>query len=307
MEAATTTGPSRRLRRRAANPVPAPVRGAAYVLGRIAPGFAARIAERLFLRPPRKRTPSREASWIADAAPLRLRGAGRELAGWTVGDGPCVLLVHGWGGRGSQLAAFVGPLVDRGFRVVGFDAPGHGGSEGRRSSVPEMAAAVEEVGAQLGPLRAVVAHSLGCTVTTVALSKGFDAERCVYFAPPTELPYFTRGFCRLLGFGSGVARRMRQRVERRFDVRFDDLHAPRLARRLDVPLLIAHDRDDRDVPLAHAEELAWAWRDARLMTTRGLGHRAILRNPHVVRHAVDFIAEPADERVEAEAATGVSG
>jgi alpha-beta hydrolase superfamily lysophospholipase len=44
---------------------------------------------------------------------------------------------RGWGGRGAQLAAFVEPLLARGFSVVTLDAPAH------------------------PPVRAVVAHSLG--------------------------------------------------------------------------------------------------------------------------------------------------
>jgi pimeloyl-ACP methyl ester carboxylesterase len=269
----------------------APVKLLAGVTGRLAPGLAARIAESMFLRPPQGKAPPRERAWIASGRRLRFRSGGRRLSGWVVGDGPRVLLVHGWGGRGSQLGAFVAPLVDRGFEVVGFDAPGHGDSDGRRSSVPEMAVAVGDVALELGPLHAVVAHSLGTTATTIALARGTSIGRCVFVAPPTELPYFTRGFCELLGFGAGTARKMQQRVERRFGVRFDELQASRLAGDIHKPLLIVHDRDDGEVPLAHAEELARAWRDARLVTTRGLGHRAILLDPQIVRYAADFVAE----------------
>ena len=42
------------------------------------------------------------------------------------GEGPVVLLVHGWGGWRGQLGRFVAPLVDAGHRVVAVDAPGHG-------------------------------------------------------------------------------------------------------------------------------------------------------------------------------------
>jgi pimeloyl-ACP methyl ester carboxylesterase len=45
---------------------------------------------------------------------------------------------------------------------------------------------------------------------------------------------------------------------------------------------------DPDVPYDHGVEIARAWPGAELVTTSGLGHRAILRDPEVVRRAVDF-------------------
>jgi hypothetical protein len=42
----------------------------------------------------------------------------RRLPVYSWGSGPTILLAHGWSGRGSQLGAFVEPLVEQGFRLV---------------------------------------------------------------------------------------------------------------------------------------------------------------------------------------------
>ncbi|MCH2108975.1 MAG: hypothetical protein MK135_06570 [Polyangiaceae bacterium] len=55
----------------------------------------------------------------------------RQVRALQYGSGPQILLVHGWGGAGVQMAAFVDPLVERGYSVVVVDLPAHGGSEGR--------------------------------------------------------------------------------------------------------------------------------------------------------------------------------
>ena len=70
--------------------------------------------------------------------------AGQRLAVWSWGDGPTAILLHGWGGRSDQLAAFVPPLLAAGFSVVAPDAPGHGDSTGGTSSVLAFAAAIAE-------------------------------------------------------------------------------------------------------------------------------------------------------------------
>jgi pimeloyl-ACP methyl ester carboxylesterase len=56
-----------------------------------------------------------------------------------------------------------------------------------------------------------------------------------------------------------------------------------------APALVVHDRDDADVPYAHGAEIASAWPGAELLTTTGLGHRAVVRDPAVIRRTIDFL------------------
>src|SRR5262245_4564104 len=94
------------------------VLGAVSALSRMAPSLAARQAERLFLTPPRHAAPARESHVLAHARAVTVRVGERRLATWTWGAGPRILLVHGWGGRGGQMGAFVEPLVAEGFSVT---------------------------------------------------------------------------------------------------------------------------------------------------------------------------------------------
>jgi len=129
----------------------------------IAPGLAGRMARDLWFTVPPKlaATPLPPG---AEAFSVTVHGA--RVRGHVFGEGPAVYLVHGWGGRGSQLAAFVEPLVASGHRVVLFDAPSHGDSDAgvagpRRTHGVELGQALDAVFARFGPAEAVVAHSLG--------------------------------------------------------------------------------------------------------------------------------------------------
>ena len=106
---------------------------------------------------------------------------------WSWGEGPTVLLVHGWNGRATQLGAFVEPLLARGYRVVAFDAIGHGESAGKQSSLPEFANCIRQIADELGGVYAIVAHSLGGAATTFALAYGLRAERLVYVSHPPPI------------------------------------------------------------------------------------------------------------------------
>src|SRR5690606_892478 len=104
-------------------------------------------------------------------------GAGRDVVVETWGEGDPVYLVHGWGGWRGQLGAFVAPLVDAGMRVVAYDTPSHGESAAgflgpNRSTAVEMIDTLTAVAAVHGAPAAVVAHSLGATVATMAASGG---------------------------------------------------------------------------------------------------------------------------------------
>jgi pimeloyl-ACP methyl ester carboxylesterase len=66
-----------------------------------------------------------------------------------------------------------------------------------------------------------------------------------------------------------------------------------MAAALDTPLLVMHDRDDPTVPWAEGAAIATAWRGAELVTTSGLGHRDIVRDPDVVARAVAFLSASA--------------
>src|SRR5262249_43173476 len=143
--------------------------------------FGARLAERLFTSPHRHRRPDRERAVLAIGWPFtvdvalrspRWRGEHRRIAAGRWGHGPTVLLVHGWEGRGAQLGAFVEPLVRAGLSVVAFDAPGHGDTSGSRLYLTDLADCVVDVARAVGPLHAIVAHSLGAAAVLLARQRG---------------------------------------------------------------------------------------------------------------------------------------
>jgi len=276
--------------------------------GVVAPGWVARWAERRFLTPMRPRRSRSSEAVLARGQPRMLALRGEQVRVWSWGEGPRVLLVHGWSGYGGKLSAFVAALVEAGFSVVTYDAPGHGRSSGRTSSLPEMAEFVADVARATGGPYAVVAHSLGAAATAVAMRNGLKVGRAVFVSPPSDPRGGIRAFSRYLGLPDGVWMRMEARIEARFGVRLRDLALPHfvpLFRR--VPLHVFHDVEDREVPLAAGEAVVEAWPGARLTRTQGLGHHRILYAPEVVRQAVAFLAEGKPESLRHEVAEAVTG
>jgi len=228
---------------------------------------------------------------------FRIVGDGPELAVWDWGDGPTVLLAHGWNGNGAQLAGFVPSLLRAGYYVAAPDLPAHGASAGTRSNVRAMADALLRVARRVGPVHAVIAHSLGAAAAAIALAEGLRASRVVLIAPPANLPRYAQEFARVVGLSPRSTSGLLTRLDRALGGRaaFDLL---RLAELQKVRALILHDPGDREVPLADAQALAKAWPRARLETLPGSGHTRALRHPEVISRAVAFVAGPPEPPVD---------
>jgi pimeloyl-ACP methyl ester carboxylesterase len=200
-----------------------------------------------------------------------------------------VLLVHGWAGSAEQLAPFVAPLVAAGCAAVTLDAPAHGGSTGRLTTGLGFAEAVAAVAGRVGA-RAAVAHSLGAFGVGWALADGLSLDAAVLVAPPRGPVEFLDRFFDALRLRRSVRDATRARLGRRIGLAVEDVD---LARRTvaGAAVLVVHDRDDREVPHGDGEAIAAAWPGATLVTTRGLGHRRILRDPAVTSRATSFVLE----------------
>jgi pimeloyl-ACP methyl ester carboxylesterase len=227
--------------------------------------------------------------------PFEVLAQGHVVRGIVWGEGPVVYLVHGWGGRGSQFGAMVEPLVEAGHRVVMFDAPAHGDSDHgpagpRRTHGVEFAKALDAVFCRFGPAEAVVAHSMGTIATYLAMRFGWlGAQRLVFLAPMVEFTSLLDQFQQALGFGPRARRAMERDVDEFVGVPVHEFDARIQAARVEpLPTLVITDRGDRQTPYAEVVDFTETI-DAPLITTEGLGHRKVLRDPEVVRTVVEFL------------------
>jgi pimeloyl-ACP methyl ester carboxylesterase len=265
------------------------------LLGPLAPGLAARLALRLFLTPPARPrvTPEeRECMRLATRIDMPLAG----VAAWSWGQGPAVLLVHGWGGRGSQMCAFVAPLVEAGFKVVSFDGPAHGESSGVRTDMIAFVAAIKSVIAHLGGIEAIIGHSFGAACALLASrDQQHLAKKLVLIGCPPNGIWMSEQFGAALGVSPVILARMRALLEERYPGILDwaELSMLKMAARSPHPLLLVHDKDDRTVP--YAEAAACFMREApeiEHVATEGLGHRGALKAAAAIDRTVRFITHP---------------
>lgn len=283
---------------------------------RVSPLLAARAAEGMFLTPAKRGSTARDARVLAEAEPFTITVLGERLAAWSWAPlasaacgAPNVLLLHGWGGRATQLGAFVRPLRARGYRVTAFDVRAHGESPGRQATLVDFREGLLAARATVGPLRAVIAHSFGAAAVWGAIERGLEAERLVLIAPAAELEAGVRRFARMLHLGSGTADLLVGRIEARTGSPIAAAEPLSIASKIAADLLVIHDRLDREVAFSEGEALARRVPLARVLETRGLGHTRLLLDPDVVSAAADFVGgwSPPERSVLGEASGSSSG
>ena len=89
--------------------------------------------------------------------------------------------------------------------------------------------------------------------------------------------------------GKAVIGRAQDRLAKRVGIPIDELDHAALGSRMRQPLLVLHDRGDREVLFDEGTQVVASWPGATLQATEGLGHNRIVGDPEVVRHGVAFL------------------
>ena len=263
------------------------IRTTNQIVGRIAPGMAARMARRLLMRPHVNPPRSFESEAYANAERITFRFG---LAGWRWGGpGPVVLALHGWQGRPSQFKHFVKPLVEAGRQVIALEAPAHGRSPGREAHPLLFAEALIEAAGELRGVEAVIGHSMGGAAALIALDKQRFTDKAVIVGAPAAMHRVLGRFAEFVGLPESARETFYDVVDRHVGVPAAELDMARVGPRLPVSGLIVHDRDDDMVPFSEGVALSQSWLRAEFLPTAGLGHRLVLADPLVVGRAVRFI------------------
>lgn len=259
--------------------------------GYILPRPMGRLAFSLWFRTYRYQAPAREARLLADATDHSFLSGDKRVACWSWGQGPRVLLVHGWNGRGAQLGSFVQPLVKAGYRVMTLDLPGHGKTAGKQTNLFEISKALCALNDLHGPFAAIIGHSFGVPCAVHAIGNGLQTDKLVSLSAPSGFTSLLKHFTHYLRLPAhlqhDIERRLLTFVGTPTWKKFADHYAP-----VNVRLsLLVHDQDDHVVPLAEARQLLPYWQNTRFIVTSGLGHRRILKNRQVIEQTVSFIRE----------------
>lgn len=250
----------------------------------VAPTFTSNLILKLFFRPRSPKQRKEEKACWERGIPFSFKIQDRTLEGRYWGDGPGVLFVHGWNGRGSQFHRFVEATIASGHRAIAFDGPAHGESEGNYTTYFEFTDAVRALlcgGADM-PIVKIVAHSFGAGAAINALHKENLELDVVLVAPALAFEEFLHESFQKLGFPFPLFRKLVISLEKRYGYNLHHDNPHRLLKQLQIPLLIIHDKGDKIVPYSITAQTVKNRQNIILQSTEGLGHTKILQEQKAI-------------------------
>lgn len=253
----------------------------------IYPAWSVRIAADLFATPRRIPRPPFENELIKRGRRVVFECG---LVAYKFGEGAPVLLIHGWEGRGTQLGHFVDPLVEKGFAVYAVDGPGHGESPGRSITPTLFATFLKSIEIEIGPLHALIGHSFGAASSVLAAYNGLGAKKLVLVAGPDRYSRVVDHYCQQIKISSHTRELFYREVVRRVGMHPNQMQTSVLAKHIGAEILLVHDRGDRAVAYESSLRIHESIPGSQLLSTEGLGHRRILKDPEVIRRSVEFVA-----------------
>ena len=258
-------------------------------LEKLAPGLAKRWFVRIFFTPIRYRPPVPEVEIAQQAKRYQIDFMGKRIQVYEWGEGRPVLMVHGWMGRGTQFRKFIPVFNAAGYKVVSFDAVGHGRSQGKRTSLISFIELIGKIQNNYRQFEMIVGHSLGGVAALHATLAGIT-DKLVMISSPTEAQELLKEYRKRIGASEELLPFFNEKVEVLFKRKFEDLAVEKNIGKLkNADLLFIHDEDDREVPFSSIEVVKREFPAAQIMVTKGNGHTRILKDQSVITKVLEFL------------------
>ncbi len=274
------------------------VPSAIIFIGRALSAVSERIAilyyAKIFQTPIRHKIPERELAMIQESVQemIFVASIDRNIMLYKHGNGARkILLVHGWSGRGTQMAQISEAFMKQGFLAISFDGPAHGKSEGEITILSEFIEAIYAIDEKYGPFEAAVGHSLGGIALLKCLSERLKLNSLVIIGSGDIIEEIVEGFLENVGADKRLLPKFIGHFEKKYGVPMNSFSASSAAKNVKIPALIIHDQDDEEVPVSSSKNIASHLAGSKLMITKGLGHRKILGDKEVIDRTVEFIKE----------------
>ncbi|QDW21966.1 alpha/beta fold hydrolase [Flavobacterium sp. KBS0721] len=262
------------------------------LLAFISPKLVTRFAAKLFTTPVKHKVPKRELEMDQKSTKntFFIPAIRKNITTYKYGKSDHkVLLVHGWSGRGTQLFKIADELVQNRYSTISFDAPAHGKSEGKTTIMSEFIASILEIDKQYGPFEIAIGHSLGGMSVLNAIKDGLKVKKAIIIGSGDIVHDILQEFVSKLGLKTEISNRLRDHFENQYQLKMDDFSAYRAAQKIEIPVLVIHDKDDPEVPVKAGIHIHKNLQNGNLFLTEGLGHRKILGNQNVIKKIIDFI------------------
>ena len=207
-------------------------------------------------------------------------------------NGKTVLIAHGYASCAYKFEQYIQPLLKMGCKVICFDAPGHGLSQGKYINIVIYQEAIHEIIKDHGPIDYFIGHSLGAiTLAMVAetISHPMD-HKFVLIAPATKTTTTFENYFTMMHLKDGVRKAFVEELQRHTHHPVSFFEADRALEKYTGPVLWVHDQEDLVCPYKDLIDFKnKAAENIKFLTTNGLGHNKVYKTQEVIDKIMAFL------------------
>ena len=270
-------------------------------IGMVSPPVAGKLAFDLFCTPYPKYKKRKPPAIFNQGKPLLVSMDDHStIKGYewipTKSNGKSVLIAHGYASFGFKFEQYIAPLLKKGFRVLIFDAPAHGQSEGKYINILVYSAAIEKIIKSCGPIDHFIGHSLGAITVAMIAEKISNPKdhKFVLIAPATKTTTTFENYFNMMRFSPAIRNAFLDELKKRTTLPITHFEADRAIENYSGPILWVHDEED---PVCPYKDLIpfqkKATNNIKFLITKGLGHNKVYKNHAVLDKIVSFL-DPLD-------------
>jgi esterase/lipase len=262
------------------------------ILSIISPKATARVAWKIFTTPRLKRKPDPNFLKLGFSDAIEYQGYKIKTYIQNPHESNSILLVHGWEGQASDFVALLLSLLDHRFKVISFDSPAHGLSQGKSANAIDYSSIIQKLAKKHGPFEAIIGHSLGAFASSHALAHAHEhlANKLVTIGAPNKLTTIIHNFIKIFELSNEVELELIKLIENRFNFKVNSSSTAAYSlMATNTQKLFIHDEYDKQVTIDGLDEMSSLNPVAQVHRTYTLGHSRILKDNYTINKIIDFI------------------
>ena len=251
---------------------------------------AAVEAFRLFCTPYTRKITQKRPAIFTKATPKLIDFEGLAIVGYgwtpTAPNGKKVMILHGFSSNAYKFEHYVPLLLQLGYEVLAFDAPGHGDSEGKIVNALVYKRFICQVDEVENGIDAFIAHSFGGLALSLAMQDLPEAanKKMVLIAPATETTTALGWFYKMLQVQPDLQAAIEAYIISMAGKPISYFSVTHSLTVIDTPCLWIHDKNDSICPFSDTLQAQTSAKPHQeFFITEGLGHNKVYRDQGVMK------------------------
>ena len=238
----------------------------------------------------RKKLSTKAVAFYEKGTKRKINVEGATFYTYTYGNGPLILMLHGWCGNAARWRVYVNELVSSGYKVMVVDAPGHGTAPGRFLSIFLYAKGIKAILTSEKKWYGVITHSIAGLTAITAIGnseKKYHPSKFIMMNTFANATTVLERFSGCLGIPEKVIIGTKELLSNYLDFPLKEYCICRQYNNINTKGLLIYDTNDRIVPQREAEYIIDTIKQLQTLKTEGLGHT--LRSNDVVKAVIGFM------------------